>query len=418
MLYNTVTRQKERISKLLLCYASEQKEVDSLPFGSVGVILGLKYTRTGDTLVSANAANDHRLGASMKPISAPSPTISAAVIAQSQSDIQLTQDALTSLSRTDPSVRWTEEDGQTLIHGLGALHLEIVEGRLKDEFGAHCSLGTRRVSYMEAFPDTGEVTNTLQQDRDVMGKHAKTSLELSVSRMEGSEEGDEDWGGNLVLDAEGKRLPASAFESMKIPPEVTAILQGLQGPLSASPHSALPITRTRITIKNYSITPGSPPAALSFTASTLIRSTFDGAGTGDLLEPFIKVKVAVPEAFTGKVIKDLTENGGEIQEMLTDTSSLSSIGTEEGDVASFSSDGIYIPPAWVTPSTMSVTDVEGLSRQKRSIYAIAPLSKMLDYQSRLRAVSGGQASFEMSRIGFQQVDPMRKLEILQEIGRA
>jgi elongation factor G len=118
------------------------------------------------------------------------------------------------------------------------------------------------------------------------------------------------------------------------------------------------------------------------------------------------------------VIKNLTENGGEIQDMHTDSSSLSSIGGHEEDVGPFSSDEVYVPPTWVTPSTMSVTDVEGLSRQKRSIYALAPLSKMLDYQSRLRAVSGGQASFEMSRIGFRQVDPARKFEILQEIGRA
>jgi len=354
----------------------------------------------------------------MKPILAPPPTISAAVIAQSQSDIQSTQEALSSLSRTDPSVRWTEEDGQTLIHGLGALHLEIVEGRLKDEFGAHCSLGRRRVSYMEAFPEGCEITEVLQEDRDVMGKHAKTLVELTVRRMEESEESDEGWGGNLVIDTEGKCLPSSTFDLTKMSQEVAAIAQGLQGPLYASPHSALPVTRTRITIKSHSVTPGSPLAALSFTASSLLRSILRRAGIGDILEPFIKVKIAVPETFTGKVIKDLTESGGEIQDMLTDTSSLSSIGGHEEDVAPFSSDEIYVPPTWVTPSTMSVTDVEGLSRQKRSIYAVAPLSKMLNYQSRLRAVSGGQAGFEMSRIGFKQVDPGRKLEILQEIGRA
>jgi elongation factor G len=415
MLYNPVTRQKERISKLLLCYASEQKEVESLSFGSVGVILGLKHTRTGDTLVSANNAADTSLSSSGSII-APPATISASVVSQSQSDIQVVHNALNSLCRTDPSVRWTEEDGQTLVHGLGALHLEIVEGRLRDEFGAHFSLGRRRVNYKETLADVGEVTESMNWDKDILGKPARATIELSVRRLEQVEQGDEAWGGNLFRDSNGTAFPP---DLSKLSIEVSAILQGLQGPLSASHFSALPMTRVCISINSFSLAPGSPPAALGSVTSLLLRQILKNAGPGDILEPFIHAKVDVPESFMGKVVKDLSENGGEIQDMLTDSRSLSSVGNGDQGVAPFPTEGLYIPPVWVTPSAMTGTNGKNVtSRQKRSIRALAPLSKMLDYQSRLRAVSGGQATFEMSSAGYMQVDHARRLEILQELGRA
>ena len=369
-------------------------------------------------LVSANTA-DHSAGSSTRSISAPPATISASVVSQSQSDIQLVHNALNSLARTDPSVRWTEEDGQTLVHGLGALHLEIVEGRLRDEFGANFSLGRRRVNYKETFPDVGEASDSLHWDKEILGKPARASIELSVRRLEQVEEGDPAFGGNQVLDAHGNQLPTSSSELSKLPLEVATIIQGLQGPLSASFFSALPLTSVCITIKSFTLAPGSPPAALASASSLLLRQMLKNSGSGIILEPFIRVKVDVPETVMGKVVKDLTENGGEIQDMLTDSRSLSSIGNGDQGVVPFSTEGLYIPPAWITPSAMTTAEGEIMSSgQKRSIHALAPLSKMLDYQSRLRAVSGGQATFEMSSAGYLEVNPARQLEILQELGRA
>ncbi|KAG8834880.1 Ribosome-releasing factor 2, mitochondrial [Serendipita sp. 399] len=411
-LYNTTTRQKERISKLLLCYAAEHREVDSLPYGSVGVILGLKHTRTGDTLTSVIDSKS-TLG-SIVPLPA---TISASVVSQSQSDIQAVQNALTSLSRTDPSVRWTEEDGQTLVHGLGALHLEIVEGRLKDEFGAHCSLGRRRVSYKETFSKEDDVVESLRWDKDVLGKPSNALVEFSVRQLAEDEHGGDDWDGNLVIGPSGERLPAVTVPTGKITLELVAVIQGLLGPLSASPYTGLPITRTCITIKSFVLSPGSPPAALASASSALLRQILKNSGSGGVLEPFINVKVSVPETFMGKVVKDLTENGGEIQEMLTDVTSLSSLG-DTHELTAFTADGLYIPPQWISPSAMvSSSGDQTSTRQKRSVFAFSPLSKMLDYQSRLRAISGGQATFEMSPAGFRKVNQERRAEILQELGR-
>ncbi|KAG8825265.1 Ribosome-releasing factor 2, mitochondrial [Serendipita sp. 400] len=412
-LYNTTTRQKERISKLLLCYAAEHQEVESLPFGAVGMILGLKHTRTGDTLTSIIDSKD-----TLKSISPLPATISASVVSQSQSDIQAVQNALTSLSRTDPSVRWTEEDGQTLVHGLGALHLEIVEGRLKEEFGAHCSLGKRRVSYKECFSRTEDLVESLHWDKDVLGKPSNALIELAIRQLAEDEQGSDDWDGNLVIGPNGQPLPAATVPTGKITLELAAIIQGLLGPLSASPHTGLPITGTHITVRSFSLSLGSPPAALASASSTLLRQIFKNSGSQEILEPFISVKVSVPESGMGKVVKDLTENGGEIQEMLTDITSLSSLGGTN-ELTAFTPEGLYIPPQWISPSAVVSTDgSQDSTRQKRSVFAFSPLSKMLDYQSRLRSISGGQATFEMSPAGFRRVNQERKVEILQEIGRA
>ena len=131
MLYNVNRDQKERANKLMLFYASEPEEVSILSFGSVGVILGLKHTQTGDTLVSADASNDPTAGP-LRDIKPPPAVISAAVIPQSYADLKPVQEALYSLQRTDPSVRIeADKEGQLLVHGLGALHLEIIEGRFR-----------------------------------------------------------------------------------------------------------------------------------------------------------------------------------------------------------------------------------------------------------------------------------------------
>ncbi|KAG8866798.1 Ribosome-releasing factor 2, mitochondrial [Serendipita sp. 405] len=377
------------------------------------MILGLKHTRTGDTLTSIIDSKD-----TLKSISPLPATISASVVSQSQSDIQAVQNALTSLSRTDPSVRWTEEDGQTLVHGLGALHLEIVEGRLKEEFGAHCSLGKRRVSYKECFSRTEDLVESLHWDKDVLGKPSNALIELAIRQLAEDEQGSDDWDGNLVIGPNGQPLPAATVPTGKITLELAAIIQGLLGPLSASPHTGLPITGTHITVRSFSLSLGSPPAALASASSTLLRQIFKNSGSQEILEPFISVKVSVPESGMGKVVKDLTENGGEIQEMLTDITSLSSLGGTN-ELTAFTPEGLYIPPQWISPSAVVSTDgSQDSTRQKRSVFAFSPLSKMLDYQSRLRSISGGQATFEMSPAGFRRVNQERKVEILQEIGRA
>ena len=401
-------------------YAGEHEEVDSLPYGSVGIILGLQHTRTGDTLISAFGPSGTAERQPLPAIVAPPATISASIIAQTQSDLDLVKDALTALLRTDPSARWTEEEGQILVHGLGALHLEIIEGRLRDEFGVQCQMGKRQVSYREAFPEGLEMEEEMVWTKEINGRPSQASVTLLVRPMIEEEQPDEGWNGNVVVRAEkGTRLPATVAEATarSLSPGITSIIQGLNGPLSASPHTHLPLFGLHVSVQKFSNAPGSPPAALAAVSSALLRKILQEAGAGDVMEPYIRVKVDVPETAMGKVVKDLTEHNGEILDLESDASS----STNSTDVESgpYSADMIYVPPRWVSPCASAQTgELVDAVRLKRSVHAVAPLSKMLDYTTRLRAVSGGQATFTMNTLGFRRVGPVRRLEVLKELGRA
>ncbi|CAE6522464.1 unnamed protein product [Rhizoctonia solani] len=428
-LINTTTREKERISKILLLYADEPREVDSLPFGSVGVLLGLKHTRTGDTLVAAaldhqshrqhkvlkgksSAAQPQPSPLALRSITPPPAVISASVVPQAHADIQPVTDALLALSRTDPSLRITEDqtEGQTLVHGLGALHLEIAEGRLKEEWGVRASFGKRRVTYREGFVcDKIEVDEVLE--RDVGGVKTSARVRLTVRGLTKEEgEGDPAWGGNTVSSTDGTLLQAPATASDTTAP-VDPVLLGIQTALSASPHTSLALTQAHITILEAPPTNVTNPLAAGAGAQAL-RAAIIEAGPGAVMEPFVNVRVRVGEEAVGKIVKDLTECGGEIADL-----DLESI--NDAEIGTFDTNNVYIPPAIVSPASgVSNTSKAGGAGVKRTVHATAPLSRMLDYSNRLRALSAGTGQFEMESAGFRQVSDVRRREILVEIGRA
>ncbi|KAF8309233.1 P-loop containing nucleoside triphosphate hydrolase protein [Clavulina sp. PMI_390] len=442
-LFNTGSQQREKLSKLVLLYADKPQSVEVLPFGSVGVILGLKHTRTGDTLLgkSWNDRGGASQSSSLAPIVPPPAVISASVIPQSQSDVQPVKEALLALSRTDPSVRITEdeEEGQTLVHGLGALHLEIVEGRLRDEWGVRCRFGKRRVSYRETLGPAGSIEPIVTKDswqREVAGKVFKAEVELEVRPLtedeiatseesqapaSSEESGVSDvpsnstdssaWSGNIVLDESRKPLPHPS--SLRSDDPLMPLLSGLASTLATSPHTGLPLSRAHITIKNVIADEDAPPMCFTGAASTALRHAIVQSGQGDVMEPYVRVKVTVGPEHVGRVAGDLTEHSGEIMD-------LDASGDTGADFDAFRrfEEESYCPPAWLTPSSAgnSVTG-SGVGQANRSILAVAPLSRMLDYSTRLRAASGGLGVFEMSVEGFRVVPELRKREILEEIGR-
>ncbi|KZS97660.1 P-loop containing nucleoside triphosphate hydrolase protein [Sistotremastrum niveocremeum HHB9708] len=418
-LHNTTNKQKEKVTKLLLLYADQTEEVDSLPTGSVGVVLGLKHTRTGDTLSSSSSHGE----SPMMGIVPPPAVISVAVTPSSQSDQGLVSDALQSLSRTDPSVRVENVEGQLLVHGLGSLHLEIVEGRLRDEWGARFEFGRRRVSYRESFShDSFDFER--EWETHMQGKTASANIGLTIRRLDTSlgEAGEEAWGGNKVVLATAlnklakleKVIPLnpSSEGANAVSPEAN-LAQGLLNTLSNSPNTSLPLSGLHITIQKYSISPHAPSFVLAGAGSYILREALKAADMGPIMEPYVRLKVDVPEAYVGKVAKDVTEHGGEIQDMTESAEG------HDADGVPYDSDSLYVPPEWLTPCSSSSNAVSSATRQvKRSIYAYAPLSQMLDYSQRLRAISGGHGIFDMTSTGFREVGEVRATEILKEIGRA
>ncbi|KAI5893466.1 P-loop containing nucleoside triphosphate hydrolase protein [Schizophyllum commune H4-8] len=399
---NTTRNQKERISKILLLYADQAEEVDELPFGSVGVILGLKYTRTGDTLES-EASESH-----LRSIVPPPAVVSASVIPQSHADLAPVQAALESLARTDPSVRIDVQEGQLLVHGMGTLHLEIVEGRLRDEFEARFELGKRYVSYRETLSDvdTSSVSNVWTSPDMHQGRPFTVTVDLEMRPLEDHEPSDPAWDGNVALDAHGRPLPPP--ETLGTSPEAY-IGQGIASALSSSPHTSLAFSRVFLKIKKLNFIP-KLATYLTPAAAWVVRERIKAAGMGPVMEPYVDLKVSVTEDALGKVVKDLTEHGGEVLDMT---------GGSGSDVEEpYPADGVYVPPEWVSPSGGTAAREAAGVKMKRAVQAVAPLSRMLDYSNRLRALSGGHGLFEMSPAGFRKVNEARKMEILREIGRA
>jgi elongation factor G len=375
----------------------------------VGVILGLKHTRTGDTLVSSRSGTltDSLLLQNIVP---PAAVMSASIIPQSYSDLDPVQEALQSLVRTDPSVRVDTQEGQILVHGLGALHLEIVEGRLRDEWNIRFELGRRRVSYREGLGPGEPTARSGGWQTDVSGKSIIVTVTLLVRAMQEHERPDPTWDGNLVLGPNGKQLPLlEAYTSEPL----AHITRGISSALSTSPNTSLGMSHLCIQVKSFDYPSDVPATVLAGAAASVLRDRIREAGTGPLMEPYIRLKISVNEDSLGKVVKDLTENGGEIQAL----TSGESVATDEEEYAGpYSHDGVYIGPNWLSPSSALVAS--GTSpRFKQIINAIAPLSKMLDYSTRLRALSGGHGLFEMVNAGFREVSEARKLEILKELGR-
>jgi elongation factor G len=407
---NATRGQRELVSKLLLLYADRHEEVETLPFGSVGVILGCKHTRTGDTLVMA--ASD-TADSNLPNIVPPPPVMSTSVIPHAHMDLVPVQDALQSLARTDPSVRIELNEGQILVHGLGSLHLEIVESRLRNEWGVNFEFGKRSVGYREGV-GSKPVESIGRWTTEIAGKSIWVAVDLEVRSLAGDEKGDPLWDGNVVVDNKDKPVPPpDSFADQTN--ELANVSRGISSALSSSPHTNLAMSGVHITFKGF-VYPRKlvPSSVLAGASAFILRDSFKQAGMGPLMEPYIRLKITVNEETLGKVVKDLTEHGGEVQDL---TSSSGGASEGEQDIEPYPTDGVYVPPEVLSPSASTLKGGSSASL-RRVVHAIAPLSQMLDYSNRLRAMSGGHGLFEMENAGFGQVSETRKLEILKELGRA
>ncbi len=337
--------------------------------------------------------------------------MSVGIIPQCQSDLDPVQDAVLALSRTDPSARVEVSEGQLLVHGLGSLHLEIIEGRLRDEWGVNFESGRRRVTYREGFGGD-EKTVTSAWQTEVHGRQTTISVSFKIGTLSDDEKGDPSWDENVVVNADGRPIAYPDLGRDTKSPS-TYIAQGIASAISASPHSSLPLSRVHIQIVSYVLPEGTGVSILAGAVNSIFRDYFSKSPSGPIMEPYTRLKIAVTDDHFGSVIKDIIESGGELVD------SDSQVVNDGEESVPYSHDGVYIPPEWITPSAAtSINDAGHSSGQKRIIHAVAPLSKMLDFSNRLRAISGGHGTFEMSNVGFRAVGDARKLEILREMGRA
>jgi len=337
---NSSKNKRERISRLIILKADDRQEVDELRAGDLGAILGLKDTFTGDTLC------DESSPIVLETLFIPEPVISVAVEPKTKQDMEKLSKALQSLSEEDPTFRvmTDPETNQTIISGMGELHLEILADRMKREFGVEANVGAPQVAYRETIRRT--VT-------DIEGKFARQS-------------GGKGQYGHVVINLEPTE-PGTGFEFVSkivggvIPKEfIKPSEQGMKEACESGILAGYPVIDLRATLVHGSYHDvDSSEMAFKIAGSMAIKEAVMKAQPV-LLEPMMKVEVETPEDYMGDVIGDLSRRRGNI------------IGME--DTAS-----------------------------GKSVESRVPLSEMFGYSTDLRSSTQGRASFSMEFSHYEEV---------------
>ncbi|WP_218080246.1 elongation factor G [Anthocerotibacter panamensis] len=303
---NSTKGKKERISRLVILKADDRQEVDELRAGDLGAVLGLKDTFTGDTLCDENSP------VVLETLFVPEPVISVAIEPKTKVDIDKLSKALNSLSKEDPTFRVfiDPETNQTIISGMGELHLEILVDRMLREFNVEATVGNPQVAYRE----------TIRKPVQVEGKFIRQS-------------GGKGQYGHVVLTIEPQEAGSGFVFVNKtvggsVPKEyIPAVEQGVKEATEGGVIAGYPVIDLKVTIIDGSFHEvDSNEMAFKIAGSMALK---DGVHKAQpvILEPMMKVEVEVPEDFIGDVIGDLNSRRGQIESMNSDAG-LSKVATK------------------------------------------------------------------------------------------
>lgn len=453
LLFNTNLHLSERAPRLLKMYANDAVEVDSIPAGHIGVVVGLKHARTGDTLVSyaGNKATppEPLTSLQLRPIDVPPPVFFTSVEPHSLSEEKRMQESLALLLREDPSlhVNVDEESGQTLLSGMGELHLEIARDRLINDLKAKASMGRIEIGYRESgLGASAAITKIF--DKEIAGRRGKAGCTAIVEPFngEGVSEAVEEHtllaetidGNQIVLCAPGlqvDRVPKTDEEtSPLLPPGMdsaglrTALQNGALAALARGPQFTFPMHNTRVTLTidptehlfgNETTTSALSAAARQATSAAL-RDLLTGPGTV-MMEPVMNVIISVDEASLGSVVHDISSaRGGHILSLdedlpvsATDASS-SDPAQVEANLPPIDPNRVYAPPdPFEGPSVGA--EVPASTARPRTITAKVPLKEMVGYLKHLRSLTAGRGTFVMSVDRFENMSSQRQKAVLAEL---
>ena len=332
--YNPRTKKRERIMKIVRLFADDQIEVDELKAGDIGAIVGLKDCTTGDTLSSE-----------MKPcylerITAPQPVMFLAIEPKSSADKDKLVDSMKSLAAEDPTcqVREDEETGQTILSGMGELHLEILVDRLKREFKCAANVGKPMVSYVETVTASGTTKFTF--DRELGGKRHAVTLSLAVKPLERGE------GIAISLSRDFKNtVPDKHLQD--------CVEQGLKdgiltGVLARYPMTDISVECLSAEVEDFEI---SDEVAFRSAAVMGFREAAEAASP-EFLEPIMKLEITTPPESVGEVLGDLNSRRGVVLNM-----------EQRADM--------------------------------QVVHARVPLAKLFGYATSVRSLTKGRASYSM-----------------------
>lgn len=291
---NTASGKKERIGRLLQMHANDRKEVDEIPCGSLGAVVGLKDTKTGDTL-----CDEKRLVA-MESMTFPETVISIAIEPKTKADQEKMGMALSRLAEEDPTfnVRSDEETGQTIISGMGELHLDVLVDRMRREFKVEANVGHPQVAYRETITKPVEVEEKYAKQTGGRGQYGHVLMRLIPQEPgKGYEFEDQVVGG-------------------KIPREfIQPVNKGIQEALTRGIVAGYPVVDVKVELYDGSYHDvDSSEMAFKIAGSQAFQK---GAKIASpvLLEPIMKVEVVTPEEFMGDVMGNINAKRGQIEKM-------------------------------------------------------------------------------------------------------
>lgn len=289
---NATKDNKERVGRLMQMHANDRKEIDMVYAGDIAAIVGLKNTTTGDTLC------DEKSPIILESINFPEPVISVAIEPKTKADQDKMGIALAKLAEEDPSFRTytNHETGQTIISGMGELHLDIIVDRLKREFKVEANVGAPQVSYRETFRQTGEAEGKYIKQSGGRGQYGHVWIEFSPLE------------------------PGSGFEFENaivggvIPREyIGAVEAGLEDAMKTGALAGFPLIDVKAKLYDGSYHDvDSNEQAYRIAASMAMKEAYKNCNPV-LLEPMMKVDVVTPEEYMGDVMGDLSSRRGQIQ---------------------------------------------------------------------------------------------------------
>ena len=353
--YNPRSGKRERISRLFQMNSKQEIPMESIDAGDIGAGVGFKDIRTGDTLC------DEAHPIVLESMSFPDTVISIAVEPKSQADIAKLDNGLAKLAEEDPTftVRTDEQSGQTIISGMGELHLDIIIDRLKREFKVECNQGKPQVNYKEAITKEAQSRETYKKQSGGRGKFACIDVTIGPK--------DEDF-------AEGDLQFINNVKGGNIPKEfIPSVQKGFQDCLSAGVLGGFPMTGLKVTLNDGSFHPvDSDQLSFELVAHQAFKVLCPKAGPV-LMEPIMKVEVVTPEENMGDVIGDLNKRRGLVQ------------GMEEARSGA------------------------------RIVKAMVPLAEMFGYVTALRTITSGRATSSMEYDHHSPLSSSIAKEVLEEL---
>lgn len=402
-IYNTTTGEREKVSRLLRMQADEPIEIPEIGCGDIGVLVGTKGIRTGDTLVAHPQKRDgiHLLSKkdrelSLMPIPIPPPVFTARITPRARSDIRPMEQALSILLREDPSLRlsFDEEAGQWLLSGLGELHLEIARDRLVNDLGANIEMGSPMITFKETLDAaTPTVTRSAQ---DETGSTTVTVDAVPYEVGKGEQLPDK----NFVTTKFSKH-PFISKENVEKATTVGILPVLAQG--GKMGHQAIFGLQFRVRVEISA--ESQRPDLVSRLVREAAAEAINLAPRFVLLEPIMQVSISAPAGDIGRVMNDISGvRRGHITDLGSDDTTANSEWAEKA------------ASQWVPLDHTLHLSRHGESSESRpaTVNAKAPLRTMVGYLSALRSMTNGRGSFQMTFSEFDAVPPQDVRSLLDE----